>query len=107
WYARAIARLEPVVQQDPRLFAERFALRMAHRGRAQALDNLGRHADALKDWDRAVELTDDTQLQALFRFQRARSLARAGEHARAVAEANALAAAKDIPGGNLYKFACV
>ena len=36
-----------------------------------------------------------------------RSLARAGEHAKAVAEANALAEAKDVDGGMLYNLACV
>ena len=54
-----------------------------------------------------MELTDETQLRALFRSQRARSLARAGEHAKAFAEANALATAKDLTSVRLYNLACV
>jgi serine/threonine protein kinase/tetratricopeptide (TPR) repeat protein len=107
WYAKAIALLEPLVEQDPRLFTEEFYLRNAHHGRALALGTLGRHADAVKDWERVVGLNADTKMQAFFRYQRARSLARAGEHARAVAEVNALVKAEDLPGGSLYKLAGV
>jgi hypothetical protein len=42
-----------------------------------------------------------------FRLQRAISLAHAGEHARAVAETNALTEGKDVPGSTLYDAACV
>jgi serine/threonine protein kinase/Tfp pilus assembly protein PilF len=111
WYARAIALLEPLVRQEPRPTAERLYLRNAHWSRAQALDTLGRHADAVKDWDRALQLNAVAVQEPAFRFSLARSLARAGEHARAVAEANLLAepasARSPFPGPALYELACV
>jgi serine/threonine protein kinase/tetratricopeptide (TPR) repeat protein len=131
WYAKAIALLEPLVRQEPLLVTERSVLRQAHWGRADALHGLGRYADAVKDWDRALALGSDPGREldhrpasrnsagtplALgpdpgreldLRCRRAVSLARAGEHAKAVAEANALAAAKDVDSGTLYNVACV
>jgi serine/threonine protein kinase/tetratricopeptide (TPR) repeat protein len=130
-YAKAIALLEPLVRQEPLFVTERSVLRQAHWGRAAALHGLGRYADAVKDWDVALALGPDPAREldhtpvsrfsagtplALgpdpgreldLRFRRAVSLARAGEHAKAVAEANALAAAKDVDSGTLYNLACV
>src|SRR5206468_10578373 len=56
WYAKAMALLDPLVQQQPRLLKGRLFLRNAHWGRAQALGNLGQYQDAVNDWDRAVAL---------------------------------------------------
>jgi hypothetical protein len=42
-----------------------------------------------------------------FRLHRAACLAQTGEHARAVAEANALTEGKDVPGPTLYEAACL
>jgi serine/threonine protein kinase/tetratricopeptide (TPR) repeat protein len=107
WYAKAIARLVPLVQQEPRLVTERLYLRNAHWGRAQALDKLARHAEAVKDWDRALALNSLAVDKPRLRCGRALSLAYAGEHGKAVIEANALAEAKDITGATLYDLGCV
>src|SRR5262249_35442352 len=107
WYAKALALLEPLVQQEPRLAMEPLFLPNAHGGRAEAMDKLGRHADAGKDWDRALALNAAPANELVFRRSRALSLARAGDHARAVAEANALAEAKGATGNTLYDLACV
>jgi tetratricopeptide (TPR) repeat protein len=107
WFARAVALLDPLVQQEPRLATERLFLGNAHYGRAQALDRLGRHPEAVKDWDRALELNDTLAKEPSVRRGRAQSLARAGEHARAVAEVNALAEVKGVDGSTLYDLACV
>jgi tetratricopeptide (TPR) repeat protein len=107
WFDKAVALLEPLVRQEPRLVTGRLFLRNAHWGRAEALDKLGRHADAVKDWDRALELNALQVDEPGLRSGRARTLARAGEHARAVAEANALAEAKDVTGDTLYDLTCV
>ncbi len=85
----------------PRLFQ-----RNGHWGRADALGRLGRHADAVKDWDRAIEL-DAGSAKPMFRVFRALSLAHAGEHEAAVAEAKALSAAERVPAILLYNLACV
>jgi serine/threonine protein kinase len=107
WYAKAIALLEPLVRQEPRLVTERLYLRNAHGARAEALTRLGQHADAIKDWDRALAVNANRQMQLWLHLQRARSWARAGDHARAVAEANALAGAKEAAGDTVYDLACV
>jgi eukaryotic-like serine/threonine-protein kinase len=107
WYAKAIALLEPLVRQEPRLITERLVLRNSHWGRAEALDRLARHADALEDWDRALALNLGVADLAAICSGRAQSLARAGNHVEAAAEANTLAESAGLNGGALYDLACV
>ncbi len=106
-YAKAIALLEPLVKRDARLVTERRFLRNTHLGRAMMLADLARHTDAVKDWDRALELNAVPRDEPGIRTSRAQSLARAGEHFKAVAEANALAADKEVPGDALFDLACI
>src|SRR5262249_27676526 len=102
---RAIAILQRVLKLEPRLTAERQILRTAHWGRALALDKLDRPADAIADWDQAIELALPQHKPGV-RVLRARSLARAGQVDRAVAEANDLAKLPSSP-IQLYDLACV
>jgi serine/threonine-protein kinase len=106
WYAKGIGTLESVLARHPGHQAAQYALGSAHQYRAQALGKFGRHAEALRDWDRAVALGEPSA-QAERRLARADALARAGEPARAVADAEALAGARDAPAGTLYDAACV
>jgi serine/threonine-protein kinase len=106
WYARAVTTLGAVLAREPRQAMARRFLRNAHWGRADALTRLGRHAEALKDWERAAELEGGPQ-RGWFRLQRALALARLKEHARAAAEADELAWAQDAAPGTLYDLACV
>lgn len=106
WYTKAIDLLAPLVAGDPRLVAERLFLRNAHRGRAVALDLLARPAEAVKDWDEAINL-DAGPARPGLRMSRALSLARAGDHAKAFAEATALAQSRDADGATLYQLACI
>jgi serine/threonine-protein kinase len=106
WYARALARLQPVAAAGPGLMPARTYLRASHRGRAAALADLGRHAEAVPDWDRAIEL-DDGPMRDAFRLRRADCLARSGEVARAAAEAEALAQSPGASAAALYNCACV
>ena len=61
---------------------------------------------ANRTWDRAVEL-DDGKNRIAWRLRRALTLARLGEHARAAAEADALASGTPVGGNLLYNAACV
>src|SRR5207244_359632 len=73
WFAKAIGALEPVLQKEPRLVTAREFLRNTYWNRAEALDLLQRHGEAVTDWDRAIELdagADKAELQK----GRARSL---------------------------------
>jgi tetratricopeptide (TPR) repeat protein len=72
WFAKAIGALEPVLQKEPRLVAARRFLGTAHRNRALALEMLNRHAEAVQDWDRAIEV-DDGRDKTKLRQLRARS----------------------------------
>src|SRR5207248_2277468 len=97
WYAKAIARLTPIIGSVPRLFTARRSLRNAHWGRAELFGKLDRPADAVPDWDRALALDDGSARRAL-RLGRATDLARAGRPAEAAAEAEAVAAEAGLEG---------
>jgi tetratricopeptide (TPR) repeat protein len=87
-YKLGIDLLETVLQhkQDSEV---KLTLRSAYWGRATIMGRLGRHAEAVQAWDRAVEL-DTWPTQDFFRRKRAISLAAAGDHARALAEIDEL-----------------
>jgi serine/threonine protein kinase len=106
WYAKAMATLQGVLAIDQRHATARLYLRNAYFNRAQAWDQLHRYTDAVADWGRATEL-DEGPDRPYFRLQRAASLLRAGDHARAVTEANALTEGKDVPGPLYYDVACI
>jgi len=84
----------------------REALRNAHWAQAAALAQQGSHDEAMPHWDRALEL-DAGVAAAQLRLERARSLAHAGEHARATAEARELRDAAAGDGEALYRLAVV
>jgi tetratricopeptide (TPR) repeat protein len=86
WLARAIGTLAGARRQSPKNVMARDFLSSAHEERARTLTVLGRHAEALADWDRVVELTKPL-LQPWARVQRALTRGRLGDHAAAVGEA--------------------
>jgi tetratricopeptide (TPR) repeat protein len=104
WYARAIAALEEVLRQVNVDATAALYLRNAHWGRAQALDDLRRHAEATAAWDRAVELSTPPQRPEV-RLSRADSRVRAGQVDAAIGEAEELAQGANA--AVLYNAACV
>jgi tetratricopeptide (TPR) repeat protein len=102
WYTRAISQLEPALIKDPQQSIARDYLRDSHERRAQALGKLARHARALADWERAIELDD--QNQPGLRVGRARSLIQLGNHEKAVAALDAVVKEK-ASGQLLYEMA--
>jgi tetratricopeptide (TPR) repeat protein len=103
WYERAARALAPWSATNAT--ARQFLLN-THEGRASALAELERYADAVTDFDRAAELSGG-QPRPPIRLRRADALARAGHHARAFAEANVLAALNGIGGDTMYDLACI
>jgi serine/threonine protein kinase/tetratricopeptide (TPR) repeat protein len=104
WYTRAMATLEEVLRQvKVDVTAQQF-LRNSYLGRAQALDTLKRHAEAVKDWDKVIELSAETERPG-FRLLRAASRVRAGQVDAAIQEAEELA--KNGDANTLYNVACV
>src|SRR5262249_46895770 len=83
WYAKGLATLRPVLAQETRVVTARACLRTAHWHRALALGQLGRHAEAVADWEHARALNDERQYDSWFRLRRASSLVRAGQPAEA------------------------
>jgi tetratricopeptide (TPR) repeat protein len=111
WYGKAIALLSPILAQDAQVPSARRFLRNAHWGRAMALGQLGRHAEAAKDWLRAAEL-DLGRMRPYFRLQHCLALAHQGEHRAAVKGVEKLLRSSsdeaDTPSGPLcYDAACV
>lgn len=100
----AVDLAEAALRQEPRHFIARARAFNAHGARAQTLDSLSRFADAVKDWDRVVEL-DETPNAWVHRALRMLALARAGEHARAVAEVKALEQEPKVSADRLFELA--
>jgi serine/threonine protein kinase len=92
----AVGTLEPLFARAGERTELRWHLRSAHGARAEALVRLDRHAEALADWDRAIELDDGKGLP-YFRAQRALTLAHLQKLTEAVAEAEALSGITDLP----------
>src|SRR5262249_30109014 len=64
-----------------------------YNNRAILLDHLGRHADAIPDWDKAIQLASGPAIEP--RWRRAMSIARSGDHVRAAS------VAEEMVGGSL------
>jgi tetratricopeptide (TPR) repeat protein len=95
-FTRAVEALKPLAAPAPKVEGANLELGKAHGGRADVLLRLGRHAEALKDYDRALAL-DGGENRSYFRVQRALTLAHLKEHVQAAAEAAAIAGEKDLP----------
>jgi tetratricopeptide (TPR) repeat protein len=106
WFDLAIRTLTPVHEKDPRVATARQFLRNSHWGRARAYDRLKKHAEAVKDWDRAVELSPK-QEQPYYRASRVNSRLLAGQVAEAVAEVEELTKTTKWTALQCYNFACV
>jgi tetratricopeptide (TPR) repeat protein len=90
WYARALAAIEERFEPGQWSPAMRRSLGNTLKERAEALTKLGRHRDALQDWDRALALAGPANRPWL-ELDRALTLARTGDHAGATAKADELA----------------
>jgi tetratricopeptide (TPR) repeat protein len=105
WYKKAVRTLERVLTRDPKHAQGKRILRHVCRSRAITLTRLERHAEALADWDRLMELEEISKPGT--RWQRARTLARLGECERALREAKSLAGKGRPSSRTLYDLASV
>ena len=69
WYGKVVKILAPIVAQNKKEPNAQLFLRNAHWDRANALGQLRRHTEAIKDWQRAIELDDDFDKESLQLFQ--------------------------------------
>ena len=79
-------------------------VRNSHNNRAEAYDRLEKYTDAVKDWDRAIELSEKPE-QPEFRAGRATTKLRAGQAAEAMAEVAQLTKLPDGTADQWYSFA--
>lgn len=106
YYAKAVAVLEPIRDNDADGVAIRRTLWNARVGRAETLGHLGRHADAVTDWQAAIELDTGDRRDGL-RLKRAESLARAGRHDDAFRETKDLFKLASGNGWVLHQLAAI
>jgi tetratricopeptide (TPR) repeat protein len=106
WFDLAIRTLTPVYEQDRRHATTRKWLRNSHCNRALAYDRLKKHTEAVKDWDKAIEL-DPALERPSYRARRAVARLNAGQTAEAVAEVEALTKASKWSANDWHGFACV
>jgi tetratricopeptide (TPR) repeat protein len=105
-YADAQPLLDEVLRREPQHATARRYLAVNHGARAETLTLLGCHAEAIEEWDLGLSLDARPARQAEFRGHRALNLAHLGDHARARADVEELAAAKTVSGSLLYTLAC-
>lgn len=106
WFDKANKTLRPVYEAEPRYVNAKIFLRNSHWARANTYDTLGRHAEAVKDWDQAIELSPNEE-QPGFRAIRASSRLRAGQVDEAVADVAELKDSPSWSANHWYDFACV
>jgi tetratricopeptide (TPR) repeat protein len=103
---RAAEILEAAYRKAPHWIDVRSHLASAHVGQAEALMHLNRPAESLPHWKRALELYEGPEGNA-YRLQYGLALIKAGDHAAAAAQAQALVAAANTSGEMLYNAGCV
>jgi len=106
WCTKAIKNLDTSPRQVKVDAKAQGHLRIAHWGRALALERLSRHAEATADWDRAVELSPPS-LRPELRIHQAVFRAQSGQVESAIREAMELADNADAGTLALYNAACI
>jgi tetratricopeptide (TPR) repeat protein len=101
---RAVELTEAALRREPNLGTARVRGYNAHGARAQLHQSQRHWAEAVKDWDRVVELDGQPQ-PWIRRALRAVVLARAGEHARAAAEVTALEGKPEVTAEGILELA--
>jgi serine/threonine-protein kinase len=105
-YEAAMKYLGAVLKKEPNHPVALDFLSRTYEARGRTLAGLGRLAEAVRDCDQALAL-DNGKDRTHIRRMRAPILARAGEHARAVAEVDDLVRDKTASAEVLYDLACV
>jgi serine/threonine-protein kinase len=103
---KAVDLLKASPSLAPRAAEKNVGLKNACWGCAEALGRMGKHAEALDQWDQAVELSPADR-RDLMRLGRAESLVRAGQYARAVAEVQELLPSAEGVAPVLYRLAAI
>ena len=92
WNAKAIALVQPLVKAEPGNALAKNLLWSAAAGKAQVLAQQDKNAEALADWDLALEHLTNENMRPLLRTYRAGSRAAAGDWRSAGADIDAVLA---------------
>jgi serine/threonine protein kinase len=106
WQNLVINWLEAGLRQQSLSDSQRMALPHTYFIRAGLLVELGRHKQAMDDFDRALEAKRGPPFDLPCRLARAVCLARIGDHGHATAEAETLGADARATPGHLCEVAC-
>jgi serine/threonine-protein kinase len=101
WYAESLRTMSAVLRQEKQNAAARHCLSHAYQDRAEILTRLGRHTEALADWNAALAIGHGDSRERL-RPGRAITLAHLGQHALATAEVQELTAKGPLSGAQAY-----
>ena len=104
-FERAITLLRPLAGNEPPPMMAREFLRNGHWSRALAFEQLARHAEALQDWNKAVEFSPAAE-QPNLRIERAFSSLRNGKMNEGVDEITELTKSSNWNAGQWYRLAC-
>jgi serine/threonine-protein kinase len=106
WSKQAQEVLEPLLEKSHNQADARQVLAGAYVHRARALTLQSQYSEALKAWDKAIGLTPE-RASVVHRFGRASTMAQAGQHAHAAADADGTVKQAKPAGSVLYNAACV
>jgi tetratricopeptide (TPR) repeat protein len=107
WYDKAVPILRDVLRRDERHLVARRNLCHTYWHRGEALVELTKYPEALRDWNDSLDLNDEEMHRAFLRMGRAIARAHLGQHAPATAEAAEVVGRGASVGFHLYNAACV
>jgi tetratricopeptide (TPR) repeat protein len=101
---RAVTLMEALLRQEPRHSVARYMLLNASGSRALFYARHARHQEALKDYDRVVELSEGADRE-YHKGMRTAFIAHTGDYVRACTEADALSHNSNADGDSIYAMA--
>ena len=100
-----------MLQSEPNESVRRYDALNHHGSRANLHVSLGRHIEAVADWDKVIELNDDPVYRISCRLMRILELLRTKDYARGVAEALDVSQqqsdSRTLAGADLYNYGCI
>lgn len=106
WFNKAMQTLAPELDREAKQPAIRQLAYTIHADRAVAFDQLKRYAEAVRDWNKAVEFASPAGV-AEARLRRAKSLVHAGDIQRATGETEALIGLEKATAKDKYDCAAI
>jgi tetratricopeptide (TPR) repeat protein len=110
-FQRGLALLDEALEREPGETILRYTALNLHGSRANLLTSLGRHAEAVSDWDKVIELNDEPADRITYRLMRILELLRTKDYRRGISEALAVSTQQSdsgkLAGPDLYNYACI